>query len=72
METIERNHCFENRLNLVVKKRKYFYLYHEKDERPSCRVEITPEGLLAFNREDWHYFIAAEAADRGGVPPYTE
>jgi len=58
-KVIERPHLFENRLNYVEKKNKYFYLKHEKDNYP-IRVKITPELNLAFLNEDWNKFETAE------------
>ena len=55
MKTIYRNHGFENKLNLVQKKRKYFFLYHERSINPVI-ISITKKGLNAFNSENWEYF----------------
>lgn len=59
MKIIERSHNFENTLNHVEKKNKYFYLRHEKDTYP-IRVKITPELNVAFLKEDWSKFEAVE------------
>ena len=65
MRTISRCHKFENRLTLVEKGRKYFYLYHEKSINP-VKIIITEEGKQAFSAEDWKYFENKEAAFFGG------
>ena len=59
MKTICRDHQFENKLTLVRKERKYFYLFHEKSINP-IKMEITKAGLRAFNSEDWEFFENAE------------
>lgn len=59
MKIIERPHNFENTLNHVEKKNKYFYLKHEKDVYP-IRVKITPELNVAFLKQDWSKFEEAE------------
>jgi hypothetical protein len=65
MKTISRDHDFENKLNLVQKGKKYFYLYHEKSVNP-VRIEITTKGKVAFNSYNWNYFEKAEANYFGG------
>ena len=66
MKRITRNHNFERRLNLVQKGRKYFYLWHEKSSNP-VKIKITPNGLAAFQNEDWDYFTQKEAEFFGGT-----
>jgi len=65
MKVITRNHNFENKLNFVQKKNKYFYLGHEKSANP-IRILINSNGLKAFESEDWNYFENKEAIFYGG------
>ena len=66
MKAITRNHKFENRLNFVQRGRKYFYLWHEKSESP-VRIQINDGGKIAFQNEDWNYFMEREAEFFGGT-----
>jgi hypothetical protein len=59
MRRIYRDHLFTNRLNLVRRGTRYFYIYHEKDENP-IRALRTPELDAAFRAEDWAVFVEAE------------
>ena len=66
MKAITRYHNFENRLNYVQKGRKYFYLWHEKSKNP-VKINITNQGMNAFQNEDWNYFEKQEANYYGGT-----
>ena len=66
MKSITRNHEMENKLNLVRKGRKYFYLSHEKDKRDT-KIPITILGQKAFEIENWAYFQREEARKYGGT-----
>ena len=66
MKSISRNHNFENILNHVQKGKKYFYLWHVKSINP-VKINRTQKGDIAFNNEDWNYFISQEAKYYGGV-----
>jgi len=65
-KVIVRNHNFENRLNMVRKSRKYFYMTHEKSSVETS-VCITPEGEKAFDTEDWNYFVEMERQYYGKI-----
>ena len=62
---INRTHNFTNRLDKIEKKRRYFYLWHEKDIFP-IRIEINSKLDRAFIDENWATFEEAEAKYYGG------
>ena len=65
VNTINRTHNFTDRLDKIEKKRRYFYLWHEKDMYP-IRIEINSKLDRAFIDQDWKAFEEAEAKYYGG------
>jgi len=66
MNSITRDHLFSNRLNLVEKGRKYFYLSGVKMTCPT-KIKITEKGINAFFCNDWKFFERKEAEFFGGT-----
>jgi len=57
-KTIERKHNFENKINLIIRGKKYFTVRSEKNNK--FYIIINEKTLNAFQSENWRFFERAE------------